>query len=107
MTATPARCASSGEPKATGAPSMHDAAARGRIDARQQLDAGALARAVLAEQREDLAGAQPEAHLACRAVVPPKLFVASRRPIGSSDLAASVITLVPSSSPTPRGFDDR
>ena len=42
---------------------QHDTTARGRIDARKQLDAGAFPGAVLAEQGEDLAGAESQAHL--------------------------------------------
>ena len=42
-------------------PVDHYAAARGRVDPCQQLDTGALARAVLAEERQHLAGSQPEA----------------------------------------------
>ncbi len=79
MTAMPRRKASSGERSVDGRAVEDDLPGVRPIEAAQKLDAGALAGAVLAEQRQHLAGAQLERNVP-EATVPPKALVAFSSP---------------------------
>ena len=85
-TAIPSARAWAGPAMTVGSPSTRIVPAVGLVDAGQDLDQGALARAVLADQRVDLAGPQVERHVVSACVAREPLGHAGQRDLGAPRL---------------------